>query len=247
MGVVTLNATQKEEEDVKSVFSTWNEVFTLQLKQCQKELDPKLFDKEERNTISVADVSEWRQWVTNEVVKLVPSELEGEIPKTKIISAPMRFVRTNRSNSSTDPLEAKSRLVVFGFTDPALGLYRTDAPTTSHLAVMLRATLSLSHGWSMAIFDVTTAFLRGERMTRDVFAKAPVEGLPATETFPRIKPGQLLQLLKGAYGLSEAPRLWYLRARSLLEEIGFTELSVARAVFVYLHKGDCSRIPVITH
>ena len=44
-------------------------------------------------------------------------------------------------------------------------------------------------------------------------------------------PYALLRVLKGAYGLTEAPRLWYLRARQLLNDCGFVELRCARAVF----------------
>ena len=38
--------------------------------------------------------------------------------------------------------------------------------------------------------------------------------------------------LRVAYGLSEAPRLWYLRARELLVEAGFEELTMAKASFI---------------
>lgn len=41
-----------------------------------------------------------------------------------------------------------------------------------------------------------------------------------------------MRIVKSAYGLSEAPRLWYLRAKKLLLEAGFEELSMARATFV---------------
>ena len=40
--------------------------------------------------------------------------------------------------------------------------------------------------------------------------------------------------MKGAYGLAEAPRLWYLRAVELLEKAGMKELPFARSTFVYL-------------
>ena len=44
--------------------------------------------------------------------------------------------------------------------------------------------------------------------------------------------GSLLKLVKGAYGLREAPRLWYLKAREILLEAGFEELQTAKACFV---------------
>ena len=50
---------------------------------------------------------------------------------------------------------------------------------------------------------------------------------------PQVKPFGLLKILKGANGLTWAPRLWCLKARSLLESIGAVELKVARVVFVF--------------
>ena len=69
------------------------------------------------------------------------------------------------------------------------------------------------------------------RTERQVYIRAPREGLPATAETDSISPLRIMEVLKGAYGLAEAPRLWYLRARKLLEQAGFKELAVARAVF----------------
>ena len=52
-----------------------------------------------------------------------------------------------------------------------------------------------------------------------------------------MRPFGLLKILKGAYGLTEAPRLWYLKAKNLLESIGAVELKIARAVFLFREKG----------
>ena len=81
-----------------------------------------------------------------------------------------------------------------------------------------------------------TAFLSGEAIGRTVFIRGPSDGLPAVNGKPAVKPYQLMQVLKGAYGLSEAPRLWYLRDRELLVEVGFVELCCARAVFILQDK-----------
>ena len=116
----------------------------------------------------------------NGAVDLVPRAEEGTIPKEKIISAPMRYVRTN-INKDTKILEAKSRLIIPGHTDPEIGMHRTDAPTTTHLAVIVAATIAVSLGFDIETFDVTTAFLSGMAMTRKLYTKAPPEGLPATE------------------------------------------------------------------
>ena len=106
-----------------------------------------------------ADFSEWKQWITNEAVELVPPEKEKTNPASKIITAPMRHVRTNKGQGSK--VEAKSRLVIPGQHDPQLGLFRTDAPTTSSLAVWVCASLGVAMGWTFEVFDVATAFFVG--------------------------------------------------------------------------------------
>ncbi len=74
--------------------------------------------------------------------------------------------------------------------NPKIGNYRTDAPAKSWLVVLAMVTVALSTGVAGFAFDVTAAFL---------------SGIP-------IKPERLCRTLKGALGLTEAPRLWYLRA-----------------------------------
>ena len=101
-------------------------------------------------------------------------------------------------------------------------------PTASALAISTRTAAAVSLGWQGQTFDVATAFLSGEKTERQVYIRAPHEGLPATAGTDSISPLRIMEVLKGAYGLAEAPRLWYLRARKLLEQAGFKELAVAR-------------------
>ena len=136
----------------------------------------------------------------------VPKGKEHLVDRSKIISAPMRYVRTNKGRTD-DALVAKSRLVLPGHRDPQLGLYRTDAPTTSPLAVYVAAVIGVSLGWIGRLFDVSTAFLTGMSLDREVYARAPVEGLPATANWPSILPYALLQVLG---------RLWSDRCTSLV-------------------------------
>ena len=143
IGLVRMKLTHEELRIVKDVYQTcMNDVYELTLKPSQKELNPKYFDSGERRKFAEADLEEWRQWMIIQAVDLVPDVEEAKTPKEKIISAPMRYVRTNRSKN-VKASEAKSRLVIPGHTDPEPGLYRTDAPTTSHLAVILAASIAI--------------------------------------------------------------------------------------------------------
>ena len=205
-----------------------NNIYTLVLKANQKELNPKMFDDKEKASFQEADVKEWRQWLLNGSVRVATPAEEEAASRSKIISAPMRYVRTNKAKVG---LEAKSRLVIPGHLDPQIGSYRTDAPTTSWRAVLTILPVALVMDMTGFIFDVTAAFLSGMAMEREAYVRAPTCGLPAAEGLPAVGPERLLRILKGAYGLSEAPRLWYLRARALLKECGFEKFRCARAVF----------------
>ena len=173
--------------------------------------------------------------IKNKVVRVLTPYEERQVPKDKIFTSPMRFVRTNKGDNVKE-LKAKSRLVVPGHKDPELGEFRTDSPTTSTLAVQVAVRIAVSKSWPGETFDVSTAFLSGKETSRQVYVRAPTEGLPAAEGEKSVRPRGLLEILKGAYGLAEAPRLWYLRARELLAKCGFEELRVCRSVFCFLFK-----------
>ena len=146
-------------------------IYELVMKQSAKELDPRHFDPLERRQFDISDQAEWAQWVKNQVTAFVPPHMENRIDAKNIICVPMMYVRTNRGEGGA--LVAKSRLTLAGHTDPAIGLYRTDAPTTSHLAVLITAVIAVSMDWSAYIFDVVTAFLTGEKLQRELYTRAP--------------------------------------------------------------------------
>ena len=129
------------------------------------------------------------------------------------IQKSIRWVRTNKSGNLLLRLVAKSRLVIPGHSDPQLGPFRADSPTASVQAARLTKAAAQRKQWTTDSFDVTTTFLSGEKTTRRIHVKAPEGGFPAVpEMSPAIRATELLQVMKSAYGLTEAPRLWYLKA-----------------------------------
>ena len=69
---------------------------------------------------------------------------------------------------------------------------------------------------------------------------------PPKEGLHGVPPGSLIKIIKGIYGLKEAPRLWYLRARETLLKAGWEELKTASAVFVCRNKsGECAGMMVL--
>ncbi len=93
----------------------------LKMKSNMKELDARAFRHEERQTFDEADAAEWKQFLASGSVTLVPSSLESSIPEDKILSAPMRFLNTNKSKEPRQT-RATSRLIIPGHRDPQMGL-----------------------------------------------------------------------------------------------------------------------------
>lgn len=78
-------------------------------------------------------------------------------------------------------------------------------------------------GWGT--LDCKFASLTGKPHDRDLYVRPPKDGLPGSPL------GSLLKLVKGAYGLREAPRLWYLRANDVLLDARLEELQTANSCF----------------
>ena len=65
--------------------------------------------------------------------------------------------------------------------------------------------------WAINSLDVTSAFLQGNGIEREVFLQPPTE---AEQT------GMLWKLRRCIYGLKDAPRAWYKRVEQVLLELG---------------------------
>ncbi|CAI7794848.1 unnamed protein product [Closterium sp. NIES-53] len=77
--------------------------------------------------------------------------------------------------------------------------------------------------WVVKQMDVTTAFLNGV-LEEEIFMAQP-EGFDDCS-------GRVLRLKKALYRLKQAPRLWYLKLRGVLEEISFTPSSADHSLFM---------------
>ena len=192
-GIAEVKMDKREREDFENL---WEEelkdvlvadTLYLKLKANKKELDPKYFDAEEKKQFQAADLKEWQQWIDHKVVRFVPPAEAKRVPASKVFKAPMRYVRVNKATERLAPLVAKSRLIIPGHLDPEVGQHRTDSPTASVVTTRLLKFLAVSRGYAVYSFDVSTAFLRGKHLDREVYVRAPVDGLPKTPTtFMRI-------------------------------------------------------------
>ena len=110
------------------------EAFLLRMKASGKELDPRHFDNEEAKQFEKSDLAEWEAWEKNKVVQRLSPEEARRVPEHRVFRVPARVVRTNKAALGSKLLQAKSRIVLPGHTDPDLGMVRTDSPTTQESA-----------------------------------------------------------------------------------------------------------------
>eukprot|EP00971_Amphidinium_carterae_P050827 1000886-Amphidinium_carterae.1 len=214
-------------QHVAQAFAEWAEhnAYVLAMKPSGKELDPTKFNKEESEAFEESDKTEWASWIKNGVVSIVPHHEVPSIPRSRIFPVPARMIRVNKNREGG--LFARSRMVIPGHLDPALGESRSDAPTVSPEVICMLMSIATSRRWGIVTFDVTTA-------------RTPKQTLPALPDFQlqAIPPCTLLRMLKSAYGLSEAPRLWYLRAHEALIQSGFEEVDAAPCCYRWVEEKE---------
>ena len=120
------------------------------------------------------------------------------------------------------PEKAAARLIVPGYKDLAnlKGELRRDSPTGSRIAQHIILSLGGHYKhWSLLGADVRAAFLNSHPyVSRELYISAPDGRSGPTVTVP-LGEGCLAKVLKGVFGLADAPREWYLRlARELKDE-----------------------------
>ena len=115
--------------------------------------------------------------------------------------------------------KAKARLVILGYEDPNLTEIPGDSPTLQKESRSLIMQYCASQHWCIRSFDIKTAFLRGSRRDDRILGVDPPEELRRKLG---LKPLEICELLKSAYGLVNAPFLWYQELRDTLIAIGFS-------------------------
>ena len=117
----------------------------------------------------------------------------------------------------------KARIVARGFEE-RMHNARTDSPTCSRQSLRLCFVTASTMGWKLHSLDVTSAFLQGNEIQREVYLKPP------TEFFEQ---GMLWKLKRCIYGLNDAPRAWYERVEQELVQLGGKSSIYDDAMFMW--------------
>ena len=87
-------------------------------------------------------------------------------------------------------------------------------------------------GWQLQSFDIKAAFLQGKPQTDRVLAIEPVNELIQAL---QLKTNEVCKLEKGAYGLVDAPFLWYIAISEELLKLGFVQSPFDPCLHVLKH------------
>ena len=103
---------------------------------------------------------------------------------------------------------------------------RSDSPTVDRISTKLLYAIAGNEGWKLECIDVTSAFLQGSDLDREIFVKPPKEAQVE---------GYLWKMKKAAYGLYDASRRWWVKVMEELKELGGRTL-VGDESTIYFHK-----------
>ena len=200
---------------------------------------------------------QWGKWVENQAIevlgpaesKAILQELYRKNEENKVLKP--RFVLTDKNSSLRTednplPLKANARIVVPGFKDLAnlRGELRKDAPTGSRLGQhVLFAVGAANPHWRLLGADVRAAFLKGDPyVTRELYLTStdPKKG----PTIP-IPEGCLARVLKGVFGLADAPREWYLRLAREMDIEGWSKSALDGALWIMWSNDKSSPIGMV--
>ena len=146
----------------------------------------------------------------------------------------------------------KARLVIRGFLDKQQNGLDTASFTASRTSQRLVLSVVVQHGWRLFSWDISNAFLRGMSFEeiaketgqplREVCMDPPADVYTLLHEYPKFKGcdklTHFLRLLKGAYGLKDAPKLWKRRLEKALKTLGGVQSMLETCIWLFFQKGD---------
>ena len=134
----------------------------------------------------------------------------------------------SESEDESKGCKLKARLCMRGDTEENIETIRADSPTAHKDSLKLGLAIAANENFEIIAGDIKSAFLQGMSLQRKVYVIPPSE---ANES------DNLWLLQKGAYGLLDGSRLFYLELRKKLESLGMKVLSGDSALFTKHENG----------
>ena len=158
---------------------------------------------------------ELASWDRCGVYELVPCR--GQVVVTT------RWVNTEKMFDD-GTVTRKSRLVARGFQEAGKDSLDTASPTVDRGMWRVMVAMTAVYGCVPYCFDISTPFLQGPQIARDVFLRPP----------PEIgEPGMVMKLNKSVYGLVDAPLQWHEALNEGIVAIGGVRLPYGKCAWMW--------------
>ncbi|CAL1148549.1 unnamed protein product [Cladocopium goreaui] len=138
---------------------------------------------------------------------------------------------------------AKARLVLRGFEDPDLFNLEKTSPTASKSSKMLLLARVPIFGWTLFCGDVRCAFLSGAEFKRNIIVKLPRD----CSALLGCQGVTYMKMNKSAYGLSDAPLLWWREADRRLRSTGLKRHKLDKCCYMLYNKNNALCVMLILH
>ena len=210
-------------------------------KKQRTEVKLSMLSQEEQQAFKQAKQTEVNNWISTGTVSRV---LRDKLAPEQILRCRWLLVWKDREEKqiegkSTEKPESKlrthkpkARLVVLGYLDPNITEVPRDSPTLGRISKMLVLQLISSMGWSLGSFDIKAAFLQGRPQQDRIMGLEPV---PELAQAMNLKPNEVCKLDKSAYGLIDAPFLWFQTLCDELMQLGMEPSPFDPCVYILRH------------
>lgn len=185
-----------------------------------------------------SEASQWRESIEDEFASMVHNQVWQVIEKPSDLSnnniVGNRWVFRYKHRPDGSIARFKSRLVARGFTQTkGVNYYETFAPVARYNSIRTVLALTSKHGWLVHQMDVKTAFLCAD-IDVPLYMTIP-EGFDKIQSNPdrdlSTFKSPILKLLKGIYGIKQAPRLWNRNFTEYLRSQGFSRSEYDHSVY----------------
>ena len=216
-----------------------DDIILLATNQKKQRTEVKLsqLSPEEREEFERAKTTEVNNWLqTGTVCKALRSSLSPEqILRCRWIHVWKPIEEKAEQERQNKTRKAKSRLVVLGYMDPELETIPRDSPTLGRQSRMLILQLISSMKWTLTSFDIKAAFLQGRTQEG---RKIGLEPVPELARAMKLKENEICRLEKSAYGLIDAPFLWFQELDRTLRKLSFVPSPFDPCVYLLYKKGS---------
>jgi transposase InsO family protein len=186
----------------------------------------KVIEKHLEKVLLLSHDEEWDQAVINakskEISNLNEHNVYEEVKSTgKECCISTRWIVTEKFVDAKKI--TKARLVARGFEEDS-SLMTKDSPTCTKESLRIAFTVAATQQWKIQSLDISSAFLQGNEIQRDVYVLPPKD--IRTE-------GVIWKLKRCIYGLNDAPRAWYDKVKAEMILLGASVSKYDHSFFMW--------------